>query len=276
VQNKVQALLHEAIDVAITTDIWTSLNTDSYLTMTVHFLSKTVLKTLVLCTKKLESSHTGIYLSQIMTEELHKWNIFNKVVAVVTDGAPNMKLAVRQMNLSHIPCTAHKLNLVVQQALKLCDDETVGSENNNSDEEDLKLILKKCRSIVGFFKRSEVGNRMLAEKQKQLGSSTILKLKQDISTRWNSTFFMLERLIKLKEPITIVMINLKEAPNNLESDEWSIIEDVIPLLKPFNNLTVELSAEQYPTISKVIPLIRGNSLILFFSSLTNYLLFKDN
>uniref|UniRef100_A0A2S2R790 Zinc finger BED domain-containing protein 1 n=1 Tax=Sipha flava TaxID=143950 RepID=A0A2S2R790_9HEMI len=98
---------------------------------------------------------------------------------------------------------------------------------------------------------------MLAEKQKQLGSSTILKLKQDISTRWNSTFFMLERLIKLKEPITIVMINLKEAPNNLESDEWSIIEDVIPLLKPFNNLTVELSAEQYPTISKVIPLIRG-------------------
>ncbi|KAF0691848.1 zinc finger BED domain-containing protein 1-like, partial [Aphis craccivora] len=123
-------------------------------------------------------------------------------------------------------------------------------------------ILKKCRIIVGYFKRSEVGNRMLVEKQKQLGSSTILKLKQDIRTRWNSTFFMLERLIKLKEPLTIVMITLKETPSNLESQEWSIIEDMIPLLRPFNNLTVELSAEQYPTISKVIPLIRGLQLSL--------------
>lgn len=197
-----------------------------------------------------------------MTNELNNWNIFHKVVAVVTDGGANIKAAIRLMNLSHLPCIAHKLNLVVQQALKLSDDEGVGPENN-SDEGDLKKILKKCRTIVGFFKRSEVGNRMLVEKQKQLGSSTILKLKQDIRTRWNSTFFMLQRLIQLKEPLTIVMISLKEAPGNLESQEWSVIEDMIPLLRPFNNLTVELSAEQYPTISKVIPLIRGNS---FFNS----------
>lgn len=246
------------MDVAITTDVWTSLNTDSYLTLTVHFLSETVLKTFVLCTKKLESNHTGVYLSEIMTNELHNWNIFNKVVAVVTDGGANIRAAVRLMNLSHLPCIAHKLNLVVQQALKLCDDEGVGPEND-SDEGDLKTVLKKCRTIVGFFKRSEVGNRMLAEKQKQLGSPIILKLKQDIRTRWNSTFFMLERLIKLKEPLTIVMITLKEAPSNLDSEEWNIIEDMIPLLRPFNNLTVELSAEQYPTLSKVIPLLRGNS-----------------
>ncbi|XP_050062434.1 E3 SUMO-protein ligase ZBED1-like [Aphis gossypii] len=256
VQNKVKVSLNNAEHVAITTDIWTSINTDSYLTLTTHFLSETVLKTFVLCTKKLESNQTSLYLLEIMTNELNNWNIFHKVVAVVTDGGANTKAAVRLMNLSHLPCIAHKLNLVVQKALQLSDDEGVGPENN-SDEGDLKLILKKCRIIVGFFKRSEVGNRLLVEKQKQLGSSTILKLKQDIRTRWNSTFFMLERLIKLKEPITIVMITLKEAPSNLESQEWSIIEDMIPLLRPFNNLTVELSAEQYPTISKVIPLIRG-------------------
>jgi len=54
------------------------------------------------------------------------------------------------------------------------------------------------------------------------------------------------------------MITLKEAPSNLNSEEWNIIEDMIPLLKPFDNLTFELSAEHYPTISMVIPLIRGN------------------
>jgi len=54
------------------------------------------------------------------------------------------------------------------------------------------------------------------------------------------------------------MMSLKEAPSNLSSEEWNIIEDMIPLLRPFEKLTVELSAEHYPTISMVIPLIRGN------------------
>lgn len=233
------------------------MNTDSFLTITVHFLNNIKLKTFVLCTKKLESSHTGLYLCEIITEELNKWNIYEKVIAITTDGGANIKSAVRLMNLPHLPCIAHKLNLIVQQSLQL--NEIINENEATNDEDDnLKNILKKCRNIVGFFKRSEVGNRLLAEKQKQLGNSTILKLKQDIHTRWNSTYFMLERLIVLKEPLSIVSINLQEAPNNLDSNEWKIIEDIIPLLKPFNNLTIELSAEQYPTIAKVIPLIRGN------------------
>ncbi|XP_022165454.1 zinc finger BED domain-containing protein 1-like [Myzus persicae] len=256
VQSKVEALLNEARHVAITTDIWTSMNTDSYLTMTVHFLSQTQLKTLVLCTKKLDCNHTGANICEIMREELNKWNIFEKVVAVVTDGGANIKSAVRHMGLSHLPCTAHKLNLIVQKALELSDNEEIGPDDN-TDESDLKKIFKKCRNIVGFFKRSEVGNRMLVEKQKQLGNETVLKLKQDVRTRWNSTFLMLERLIKLKEPLTIVMMTLKGAPTNLSSEEWNIIEDMIPLLRPFDKLTVELSAEHYPMISMVIPLIRG-------------------
>lgn len=251
-------MLNQAKHVAITTDIWTSMNTDSYITMTVHFLFQTQLKTLVLCTKKLESSHTSVNLSEIMTEELNRWDIFEKVVAVVTDGGFNIKGAVRLMDLSHLPCIAHKLNLVVQNSLKLSDNQEIDPSSDDTDESDLKKLFKKCRNMVGYFRHSEVGNRMLVEKQKQLGCESVLKLKQDIRTRWNSTFLMLERLIKLKEPLTIVMITIREAPSNLSSDEWSIIEDIIPLLRPFVKLTTELSAEQFPTLSTIIPLIRGN------------------
>lgn len=67
----------------------------------------------------------------------------------------------------------------------------------------------------------------------------MLKLKQDIRTRWDSTFFMLERLIKLKEPLTVVMITIREGPSNLSPDEWSIIED----MEPLDKLTVKLSVE---------------------------------
>lgn len=243
---------------SITTDIWTSMNTDSCITITAHFYPKesNQLKTVVLCTKKLEKNHTGSYLAEILSYEFNNWGIFSKVIAIVTDGGPNIKFAVRLMKIQHIPCTAHKLNLIVQQALsENCVQNPTGSQINETN--DIKYLLQKCRNIVGFFKRSEVGNRLLMEKQKQLGFANVLKLKQDVITRWNSTLFMIERLVKLKEPLTIVIINLKDAPFNLTNEEWLTIEDIIPLLKPFNNLTVELSAEQYPTISKVIPLLRG-------------------
>lgn len=263
VKTKVQNLLNEANNVAITTDIWTSMNTDSFITLTAHFFDNNQkdLRTVVLCTKKLECKHTGIFSSEFMTKELQDWNILSKVIAIVTDGGANIKLAVRLMHIQHIPCTAHKLNLIVQQALQL-------SENGTTEEQqdlELNAILKKCRNIVGFFKRSEVGNRMLVEKQKQLGVTQPLKVKQDIRIRWNSTLFMLERLIKLKEPLTIATFSLAEAPLSLDPDEWNIVEDIIPLLKPFNSLTIELSAEQYPTLAKVIPLIRGNYFNTVFS-----------
>lgn len=193
-----------------------------------------------------------------MTNELNRWGILNKVTAIVSDNRANIKSAIRLMNIQHIPCTAHKLNLIVQKALYLNEDDSVGDESNELDSVKIKLILKKCRVIVGFFKRSEVGNRILGEKQRQLGFTQLLKLKQDVRTRWNSTLIMLERLVKLKEPLTVTMILVKEAPSNLTPEEWVIIEDIVPLLRPFNSLTIELSAEQYPTISKVVPLLRGN------------------
>lgn len=194
-----------------------------------------------------------------MTTELNSWGILDKITAIVTDSGANIKSAIMLMNIQHIPCTAHKLNLVVQQAMYLSEDDSVGEESHElHDSVKIKLILKKCRVIVGFFKRSEVGNRILGEKQTQLGFTQLLKLKQDVRTRWNSTLIMLERLVKLKEPLTVTMISVKEAPTNLTPEEWVIIEDIVPLLRAFNSLTIELSAEQYPTISKVVPLLRGN------------------
>lgn len=74
VKEKVQTLLNTSSNIAITTDIWTSMNTDSYLTMTVHYLNQTKLETFVLCTKKLERSHTCMYLFEVITEELNNWN----------------------------------------------------------------------------------------------------------------------------------------------------------------------------------------------------------
>jgi len=70
--------------------------------------------------------------------------------------------------------------------------------------QNLNDLFKKCRSIVTYLK-SEVANRKLAEKLTQLGASK-LKLKQDVSTRWNSSLLM-ERLVELKELLTCAMLS---------------------------------------------------------------------
>jgi len=43
----------------------------------------------------------------------------------------------------------------------------------------------------------------------------------------------------------------------LNAQEWEVIEDVIPILKPVEVMTTELSGENYPTLAMVIPLVRG-------------------
>lgn len=68
---------------------------------------------------------------------------------------------------------------------------------------------------------------------------------------------MLERLIQIKAPLSAAITFLPRAPDFLTGLEWELISDCIPLLKPFEIMTVELSGENYPTLSIVIPLIRG-------------------
>uniref|UniRef100_A0A2S2R5W4 Zinc finger BED domain-containing protein 1 n=1 Tax=Sipha flava TaxID=143950 RepID=A0A2S2R5W4_9HEMI len=106
------------------------------------------------------------------------------------------------------------------------------------------------------YKHSSYATGNLRDLQYQMNLS-VLKVKQDISTRWYSTFTMIERLIKIKIPLTASMSSFSRTPNCLNASEWEIITDCINILKPFKNITSELSGENYPTLSLIIPLIRG-------------------
>lgn len=251
---KVFESVSKAKHVAITSDVWTSMNAESYLTATVNFFDADLqLKTFVLSTEKLTFNHTAQHLSEVLRGIFHDWNIQTKVCAIVTDSGANIKAAVRLLGISHIPCTAHKLNNIVTNSLKLDFD----GPSKPDDQVQIITSVKLCRSIVSHFKHSEVHTRLLVEKQQQM-CLNVLKLKQDVPTRWNSTLIMLERLLQIKEPLTVVSLSIKRCPTMPTNLQWTIVEDLVMLLKPFETLTVQLSYEKKPTLGKVIPLIRGN------------------
>lgn len=67
-------------------------------------------------------------------------------------------------------------------------------------------------------------------------SLPILKIKQDIPTRRYSTFDMLHRIVQVKDTL-ISTLALLRPDLNIKHDDRIIIQEVLPLLKPFYEVT---------------------------------------
>ena len=91
----VKKQLHGSSLIALTTDIWTSRATQSFVTTTAHFLDQHCnLTTCVLETVHFPGHHTGILISQKIKGALAKYNVTtDQISAVIHDEAANAVLA---------------------------------------------------------------------------------------------------------------------------------------------------------------------------------------
>ncbi|KZS02086.1 Uncharacterized protein APZ42_001015, partial [Daphnia magna] len=143
----------------------------------------------VLTTEHMEESCTSENLAYKLKEIADTWNIFNKVVAVVTDNAFNVVGAKKRLASSpncagwrHVHCFAHTLSLIV--------------------------------------------------------------LTQDVATRWNSSLIMIRSLIDLREFVQDALRSpvIDRRDLYLDDFEWEIIANAVEILKPFDELTKDLSS----------------------------------
>ena len=72
----------------------------------------------------------------------------------------------------------------------------------------------------------------------------ILKLLQEVETRWNSTFLMLQRILNQREAVGASLAGLNTDITNLSSEEFTVVSECLEMLSPFNDATVELSEEK--------------------------------
>ena len=102
---------------------------------------------------------------------------------ITTDNAANIVSAIESCNVDcHVRCMAHVLNLSTKNGCKVAE---------------LARLLGWIRSVIGFFHRSTVASNTLRKTLLQL-ELPVLKPISDITTRWNSTFDMLDRYLKLR------------------------------------------------------------------------------
>ncbi len=76
----------------------------------------------MLDTVRMVKSHITDNIAEEIRLVYNKWDISDKIHSVVTDNAANMTAAMKQMNVCHILCFAHTLNLVVQDSIKNTED----------------------------------------------------------------------------------------------------------------------------------------------------------
>ncbi|XP_029458251.1 zinc finger BED domain-containing protein 4-like [Rhinatrema bivittatum] len=259
----------------LTTDIWTSMNAMyAYLSLTAHWWqldealpvssgnnstssSKKVspgYRWALLHAQVLDKSHTSENILQAIQGMMEGWNGLlrssNKELLngyFITDNGANIVKALADGGLKGIQCFAHMLHLVVRDALGLS-----GKEGDTSQV--LKQLIEKCRKIAEHFNCSVKSGKQLRERQIAVGAP-LHNLVQDVPTRWNSTYLMLERFSEQQTPLHDLAVASEiglESP--LGCQDWTNIAQMVHVLKPFKEYTDALSSAT-ATLGDVIPAI---------------------
>ncbi|CAL1544284.1 unnamed protein product, partial [Lymnaea stagnalis] len=243
-------LLQEAAWISFTTDRWSNpTKSCSLLSFTAHFIHAAVRRKVSLSAMVLEQDHDGHYLASKLREAIAKWGIAEKIHFGVRDNATKMnKCAMKLAGVADIGYVSHILYgwFCMMRCLKFTQTS-------------VEAVIRKARKIVTHFKHSEQACCHLAEHQLTINVPAH-SLLQDVETRWNSSYLMLERLLERTKPIDLFSVE-RGRIDSLSNAEWALAGKIVKLLKPFHAATLEICAED-ACISLVIPLVANlNSLL---------------
>lgn len=252
-KSKIQHTLQLCEFIALDTDCWTSRSQEGYMNVNAHILNNVwEPQIFTLSIQELSERHTAENLADSLQNVAAEWQIDTKIVAIVHDNASNIVAAVNSMmNVeSSSSCAAHTINLAVRDALK---------------EDGISAVLAKGSKIVSHFHHSVIASQVLAKTQEQLGLPQ-RKLIQSVRTRWNSDLHMVERLVENRGAITAVLgdrtvITHLQAKNlEINEDEWNMLQNLIPVLKPLELSSTVLSGAPLSMVRPVIRTVIANHL----------------
>lgn len=107
-----------------------------------------------------------------------------------------------------------------------------------------------------FLRKSNTAANLLRKTLTQLGKETLTPI-IDVSTRWNSTLYMLERYLSIRPAVLLVLVDpsIKRGQcENLSENDILIVEQIIQVLKIMETATKTLSEADKPTASLLLPL----------------------
>ncbi|CAJ0648197.1 3774_t:CDS:2 [Entrophospora sp. SA101] len=245
--------------ISLTTDFWTSRAKHGYLGITASFIATDFsVVDIMLDIKYVPAPHTAVVIADSLYESILDWNLLGRIVSIVTDNGANMIASIQLLNqkpgcyaIKRLPCVSHALQLAFGKGLMIAE-----------------VLVARVRRIINFFSTQKQVER-LKNVQKHLGYTEALQLVQDVSTRWNSSYYAFDRLFFLKDAIIQLQTDLCTSTNRegkkdgnklrkimLSDEDWDLVDELITLLMPFEQATCEFSGGSYVTLSKMVPTIK--------------------
>ena len=227
---------------ALTTDCWSSRANESFIGITFHSITKDWdLESFTLDNRELSVSHTAENLAQALKAVLIDCSLDESHISAATvDNAANIQKAVRDVQgWKCLGCFGHTINLCVKVGLK---------------QHKIQTTVSRCSRLVTYFRKSTQAATLLASKQEALGMKKH-KLLQDVETRWNSTYDMIQRVMEQQAAICAALLEQKRMDLLPKDNELKLLEDIIDVLKPFKDVTEQMSGQSYVTVSTVHPIL---------------------
>ena len=174
--------------VAAQLDGW-SADSNSYIGTIINYINPDWKRVnLSLGIQKLNSSHTGENMWAHLSDTLHDWKVLDKTKILISDSAANMikMLEFAPPDVDLIRCLNHILNTII-------NDELLKGPQ-------VKSLISNIRAVTNLSHRSTLFAEDLRKRMEGLGlkEKTLI---QDVVTRWNSTYDMLERFLELYEAV---------------------------------------------------------------------------
>ncbi|CAG5017718.1 unnamed protein product [Parnassius apollo] len=222
-------------------NVWSEPSSNvSLLSLTAHGITNKYERvSIILKCEQLEGRHTGEIIANNLNNILKDWGLSTESVhCILRDRGSNMIKAMNMANFTDANCTIHQLQLCVRSTMEI--------------EEFLSSVITKCKKIATHFNHSLIAQNELKQIQTERLNQSGLSIIQECSTRWNATYYMMKRILTLKDSL-VLYSGAHDIPI-LNADEWLDLKKCVAILKPFEEITKELSSAT-ATIASVIPLI---------------------
>ncbi|XP_078025234.1 E3 SUMO-protein ligase ZBED1-like [Epinephelus lanceolatus] len=245
-KKELKAQLASTKFMALTTDCWTALTTERYVTITCHYIDEDwKVKSAVLLTQSMPSRHTADNLAAKLNDAVETWGLSGKVSACVHDNARNIVAANSpgRVNWDSVSCFAHRLQLAVNDGFNIF----------------VHRVIVAAGRLVRHFNHSTPACKALEAKQDQMQLPKH-KLIQSCKTRWNSVCDMFARLLEQQWAVTAVLSDrtvtkLQEARTlEIRDEYWQIMEETVPVLETLKCATTIMSTEKEVSVSNIYPI----------------------
>ena len=276
VRNRLQLHISQGARINLTLDAWTASNKIPFLAITAHWMTADFEQCSTLIGfERLRGSHTAENMVAAIMTVLKMYGIESSINCITTDNASVNDAIFNELEYQllsfsrrdgQIRCLAHVLNLAAQTVLVSLNSEALDAEvvlesrggvGNAGEDISPASTLSRLRRIIAKIRSSTSLWEALQTEAKAVKLDWLSPI-LDVRVRWNSTYKMLERALKLRPALERLLAFdstrvFHRTGLNLNAADWTILEKLKDILEVFVDATEFASGCTYPTLTMQLP-----------------------